>query len=170
MNCLPSLGRRNRGFESHRRHECLVCVCVYCVCVVLCLGRGPSASWSLAQGVPPSVIWSWNWKISPVLQSGSKRREKNSGAIVKASQQLRLVLGVCYQPHARPETCRSKVSLFVWIMTITLYGKWDPNSSSATASIALRIRHSSDTWGGIFNTCFTPNLKYWVFLFPPNLQ
>jgi hypothetical protein len=37
MYCLRSLGSRDRGFESHSRHGCLVCVCVY---VVLCLGRG----------------------------------------------------------------------------------------------------------------------------------
>jgi hypothetical protein len=29
MNCLCSLGRWDRGFESHLRHGCFVCVCVY---------------------------------------------------------------------------------------------------------------------------------------------
>jgi hypothetical protein len=41
---------------------------VWCVCVVLCLGRGPGTSWSLVQGVLPSVIRSWNWK----KRSGTK--------------------------------------------------------------------------------------------------
>jgi hypothetical protein len=31
INCLRSLGRCDRGFESHLGHGCLVCVCV-CVC------------------------------------------------------------------------------------------------------------------------------------------
>jgi hypothetical protein len=34
MNCLRSLGRWDRGFESHLRHGCLVCVCVYSVLVL----------------------------------------------------------------------------------------------------------------------------------------
>jgi hypothetical protein len=38
-------------------------MCLFCVYVVLCLGRGLMASWSLVQGVLPSVKWSWNWKI-----------------------------------------------------------------------------------------------------------
>jgi hypothetical protein len=59
MNCLRSLGSRDCGFESHTRHGCLVCACVY---VVLCLCRGFATSWSLVQGVLPSVKWSWNWK------------------------------------------------------------------------------------------------------------
>jgi hypothetical protein len=41
----------------------LVCVCIYSVCVVLGLGRGLATSWSLVQGVLPSVKWSWNWEI-----------------------------------------------------------------------------------------------------------
>jgi hypothetical protein len=36
---------------------CLVCVYVYFVCVVLCLCRGLATSWSLVQGVLPSVKW-----------------------------------------------------------------------------------------------------------------
>jgi hypothetical protein len=38
-----------------------VCMCLFCICVVLCLGRGLATSWSLVQGVLPSVKWSWNW-------------------------------------------------------------------------------------------------------------
>jgi hypothetical protein len=36
MHCLRSLGSRDRGFESHSGHGCLVFVCVcafFCVCV-----------------------------------------------------------------------------------------------------------------------------------------
>jgi hypothetical protein len=63
MNCLRSLGSWDSWFESHTMHGCLVCVCVYSVCVVLCLGRGHATSWSLVQGVLPSVKWLWNWKV-----------------------------------------------------------------------------------------------------------
>jgi hypothetical protein len=76
MYCLRSLASRDRGFGSHARHGCLVCVCVYSVCVVLCLRRGLATSWSLVRGVLPSVKWSWNWDIGPMIQSGSKRGEK----------------------------------------------------------------------------------------------
>jgi hypothetical protein len=50
MNCLRSLGRLDRGFESHSRHGCLVCVCV-----VLCLGSDLATGWSPGQGVLSSV-------------------------------------------------------------------------------------------------------------------
>jgi hypothetical protein len=59
MYCLRSLGSRDRGFESHTRHGCLICV--FILCFVLCLGRGLATSWSLVQGVLPSVKWS-KWK------------------------------------------------------------------------------------------------------------
>jgi hypothetical protein len=55
MYYLCSLGIRNHGFESHKKHGCLMCVCLFCVCVVLCLGRGLAMSWSPVQGVLPSV-------------------------------------------------------------------------------------------------------------------
>jgi hypothetical protein len=51
------------------------CLCAFfCVCVVLCLGRGLATSWSPVKGVLPSVKWSRNWEVGPMLQSGSKRR------------------------------------------------------------------------------------------------
>jgi hypothetical protein len=70
-----SLGNRDRGFESHKGIDvwcvCVcVCVCVcafFCVCVVLCLGWGLATGWSPAKGVRPSVKWSRNWEINPML-------------------------------------------------------------------------------------------------------
>jgi hypothetical protein len=53
--CLRSLGRWDRGFESHSGHGCLVSVCVYSVCVFLCLGSGLATDWSLVQGVLPKT-------------------------------------------------------------------------------------------------------------------
>jgi hypothetical protein len=53
------------------------CVCAFFwVCVVLCLGRGLATSWSPVQGVLPSVKWSRNWEISPMLQSGEQEEER----------------------------------------------------------------------------------------------
>jgi hypothetical protein len=40
LNCLRSLGRWDRGFESRSRHGCLMCMRLFCVCVVLYLGSG----------------------------------------------------------------------------------------------------------------------------------
>jgi hypothetical protein len=37
MNCLRSLKRWDRGFESHSGHGCLLCVCVYSVFVLPCV-------------------------------------------------------------------------------------------------------------------------------------
>jgi hypothetical protein len=53
-----------------------VCMCLFCVCVVLCLGRGLATSWSLAQGVLPSVKWSWNWKQWAGPEGGVEPVEK----------------------------------------------------------------------------------------------
>jgi hypothetical protein len=63
MNCLFSLGRWNRGFESHSRHGCL-CVRLFCVCVVLCSDSGLATGWSLVQGVLPSVkiVYRTEWE------------------------------------------------------------------------------------------------------------
>jgi hypothetical protein len=38
---------------------------------------------------------------------------------LKVSQQFKLFMGCCRQPHAQPPTCRAGVSLFVWIITLT---------------------------------------------------
>jgi hypothetical protein len=35
MNCLPSLGRWDHGFESHSRHGCL-CAFIVCLCCPVC--------------------------------------------------------------------------------------------------------------------------------------
>jgi hypothetical protein len=40
MNCLRSLERWDRGFESHSKHVYLYCVRLFCMCVVLCVGTG----------------------------------------------------------------------------------------------------------------------------------
>jgi hypothetical protein len=34
---LSSLGRWDRGFESHIRHGCSVCICVYAMFVLSCV-------------------------------------------------------------------------------------------------------------------------------------
>jgi hypothetical protein len=52
--------------------------CLFCICVILYLGRGLATSWSLIQGVLPSVNWSWNWKTEARAQGGCKAREKRT--------------------------------------------------------------------------------------------
>jgi hypothetical protein len=62
MNCLRLLERRDHGFESHSRHGCQY-VRLFYVCVVLCVGGGLSAGWSL---VSPTVCKKiWNWRRGP---------------------------------------------------------------------------------------------------------
>jgi hypothetical protein len=48
MNCLRSLERWDRGFESHSRHWCLR-VRLFYVCVVLCVCSGLATGWSLSK-------------------------------------------------------------------------------------------------------------------------
>jgi hypothetical protein len=55
-----------------------VCMCLFCVCVVLCLGRGLATSWSLVQGVLPSVKWSWSWKAEARAQGSCRASEKET--------------------------------------------------------------------------------------------
>jgi len=43
------------------------------------------------------------------------------------------------QPHAQPQSWRTRVSRFVWVITFDLSGTWCHTSSITTASIALRI-------------------------------
>jgi hypothetical protein len=60
MNCLCSLERWDRDFESYSRHGCLR-VFILFVCAVLCAGSGLGTGWSSVQGVLPCKS-SRNWK------------------------------------------------------------------------------------------------------------
>ena len=44
-----------------------------------------------------------------------------------------------HHPHTQPPTWRTRVSIFVWVITFDLSSLGDPASSYATASLALRI-------------------------------
>jgi hypothetical protein len=46
---------------------------------------------------------------------------------------------VVVSPMPQPPIWRTRVSLFVWVITLVLSGMGDPASSYATADIALRI-------------------------------
>jgi hypothetical protein len=48
-------------------------------------------------------------------------------------------MGWRYQPHAQPPTRRTRVSVFVWVITFDLSGMGGPTGSYATANIVLRI-------------------------------
>jgi hypothetical protein len=43
------------------------------------------------------------------------------------------------QPHIQPQTWRTRVSLFVWLLPLDPSGLGGPTSSYATATIALRV-------------------------------
>jgi hypothetical protein len=63
-------------------------MCLFCVCVVLCLGRDVATSWSLAQGVLPSV------KIIMKLKKAETRAQGGCRASEKKMLQLRKGSGI----------------------------------------------------------------------------
>jgi hypothetical protein len=61
MNCLRSLERWDRGFESHSRHAY---VRLFSSCVVLYVGRGYGTAWTSVQRVLPTVYRTRNLKAA----------------------------------------------------------------------------------------------------------
>jgi hypothetical protein len=114
MHCLRSLGSRDRGVESHTRHGCLACVGV---CVVLCLGRGLATSWSLVQGVLPSVKWSWNWKSEARAQGRCTVSEKKNNVREFATQYL-LSKFIFYMGNNNIQTSQNLLGLSALIYEI----------------------------------------------------
>jgi hypothetical protein len=57
---------------------------------------------------------------------------------VEAFQQNIFFMGWGCKPHAQPPICRTRLSLFVWVITFDLSDARGLTSSCATASIALR--------------------------------
>jgi hypothetical protein len=99
MNCLRSLGRWNRGFVSRSGHGYLVCVCFFfCVCVVLCLGRGLATSWSLVQGVLPSLKVIMKLKEEVRSLGGCRASERQNGDLPTRYPFIKL------RSHIRPFT------------------------------------------------------------------
>jgi hypothetical protein len=73
---------------------------LFCACVVLCLGRGLATSWSLVQGVLPSVKWSWNWKIrgqSPTGAVESAKRKYSNFSMNPLFHEVKLVTSTAEQ-------------------------------------------------------------------------
>jgi hypothetical protein len=64
-----------------------VWMCLFCVCVVLCLGRGIETSWSLVQGVLPSLKWSWT---EETWAHGSCRSSEKKESNNKLWEELRI--------------------------------------------------------------------------------
>jgi hypothetical protein len=54
----------------------LLFMCLFCVCVVLCLGRGLATSWSLVQGVLPTVNDHETEKSEARVHGGCRASEK----------------------------------------------------------------------------------------------
>jgi hypothetical protein len=58
--------------------------------------------------------------------------------ILEASQQ-NIFHGVGFNPHAQPRTWRARVSLFVWVITLDLFGLEGLTISYVNASVAVGI-------------------------------
>jgi hypothetical protein len=78
MNCLRSLERWDRGFESRSRHGCLFCVRLFCVCVVLCVGSGLATGWFPVQGIIPSAYRIKKLKNRPRPNKGLYSHNNNN--------------------------------------------------------------------------------------------
>jgi hypothetical protein len=94
MNCLRSLGRCDREFESHLGHGCLECICVYSVCVALYLGRSLATDQSLVQTVLPIVYRS---KKNENLDTVGVRYKRNGYKKISRGETLQTVLGSLFR-------------------------------------------------------------------------
>jgi hypothetical protein len=90
MNCLRSRRRRDRGFETHSGHRCLVFVLRVRFFLCLCTGRDLATSWSPAQGFLPTLLdlvtdvtrkVSWK-RPRPELGCRAKGKKKKASALV----------------------------------------------------------------------------------------
>jgi hypothetical protein len=73
---------------------------------------------------PKSTSWSVCWTLPRHL---------------RGFHNVTFFTGWGHQPHAQPPTWRTRVSLFIWVISFDLSGISAPASSYATAGLALRI-------------------------------
>jgi hypothetical protein len=134
-----------------------MCTCLFCVCVVLWLGRGLATSWSLVQGVVPSVKWSWNWK--------KNQRPEPKGAVepVKKNRYWRFE-GTCYiHIFCRSDSMLKKAS---FNLLAHYYSFWAVN---VVTVFNLASPHE-DVWfsGGITPRVFNVRPRWrWMISFMP---
>jgi hypothetical protein len=81
-------------------------MCLFCVCVVLYLGRGLATSWSLAQGILPTV------KMMMKL----KKRPGPTGAVEPVKKVAYTVLIITrFLPPLRKNPIQARTSPIVWV-------------------------------------------------------
>jgi hypothetical protein len=136
MNCLLLLGRWNRGFEFHWRHGCLVCMLLFCVCDVLCLGRGLATSWSLVQGILPSV------------EETNYGTEWKDWALNDLEEPLKKNICITYTRPLSVQTQYSSLLLLIRNCTLKMHGL----SNLRAVEVNSWLSH-------VRNTCFS--LKMW---------
>jgi hypothetical protein len=78
-----------------------MCTCLFWVCAVLCLGRGLATSWSLIQGVLPSVKWSWNWKRNqkPGPKGAAGPAKNQRVAYSRRAQKVYIIIIINFGPY-----------------------------------------------------------------------
>jgi hypothetical protein len=122
------------------------CVCLFCVCDVLYLGRGLATSWSLAQGVLPSVKWSWNWKAE-ARAKGAVDPVKKKSVMIKTWRYRANSVDNIYR-------IKTKVSVLPFVRYSFLWGV-----SSLAVSPCLR-----DIWG-LFWSVGACSFESWCSVF-----
>jgi hypothetical protein len=81
MNCLRSLERWDRGFESHSRHGCL---CAF----ILCVGRGLATGWSPSKESYRLCIGLRNWKTGHGPTEGRRAVDECMNDMGRAAWEL----------------------------------------------------------------------------------
>ena len=76
--------------------------------------------------------------LQPLILNSSKIVLKHPASNFRSSSTEQYLWGGLSAP-VQPPTWRTRVSLFVWVITFDLFGMGGPTSSYATASIAPRI-------------------------------
>jgi hypothetical protein len=105
MNCLRSLGSRDRLVRiPHKAWTFGLCMCLFCVRVVLYLGRGLATSWSLVQGVLPSV---------KMIMKLKKQRPGLKGAVETVKKLVLVVVVVIIFNH-RISQLKRKSFIFIF--------------------------------------------------------
>jgi hypothetical protein len=75
-HALSSLARKPGTWVRIPHKAWIFGRCLFCVYVFMCLARGLVTSWSLVQGVLPTVKRSWNWKSEARAQGDCRASEK----------------------------------------------------------------------------------------------
>jgi hypothetical protein len=98
---------------------------------LLRLSSTHSCEWTVKHGSVVLGSFSFFWHCIPWWTRAS--------SFLEATQQKNIFMGWGCQTHAQPPTWKTRISLFVWVITFDLSDRGDPTSSYATTTMALRI-------------------------------